>query len=63
MKGRNLSEEDFLELLRLRNFCISSGILKLIVDNLFPNSKNNIFREYNENHMWFFRILIIFKIF
>ncbi|CAD8102420.1 unnamed protein product [Paramecium primaurelia] len=50
LKGRNLSDEDFLELLRLRNFTISLSCLELIVNHLFPNSKNDIIKEYNENH-------------
>ena len=50
LKGRNLSDEDFLELLRLRNFNISLCCLELIVNHLFPNSKNDIIKEYNQNH-------------
>ncbi|CAD8118733.1 unnamed protein product [Paramecium sonneborni] len=51
LKGRNLSDEDFLELLRLRNFTISQSCLELIVNHLFPNSKNDIIQEYHQNHV------------
>ncbi|KAM3133982.1 hypothetical protein pb186bvf_013948 [Paramecium bursaria] len=37
LKGRNLSDEDFIELLKIRQFCISQNALHQIINFLFPN--------------------------
>ena len=47
LKGRNLSDEDFIELLKIRQFCISQNALHQIINFLFPNSKNRIIDIYN----------------